>query len=176
MKKFWIKLYKLLGIINIIFGLIIFYKIFDLAQNQFSYMEKLYEKGFPKFDISLIDLFLHNSSRIPIIIGVLFMTSGILIILEKKNGWNLSYISWIITSLILIPITTYGVRDVTVTVIGPKYWIQIYSGIGLILSLIFVIFLSLRPIRILNKITNQSWFLCFLIIILIRLIFLMRLI
>tara|TARA_R110001606_G_scaffold26849_1_gene86623 strand:+ start:90 stop:614 length:525 start_codon:yes stop_codon:yes gene_type:complete len=170
MNKTWNKTYKILGIINLIFGLIIIYKIFEFTQSQISHMEKLSEQsGFPKYDISLIDLLLYNSNRFPFIIGILFITSGILIVLKKKIGWNLSYISWIITALILIPITIYGIRDVTVTVIGSEYWIQIYSGIGLILSLTFIVFLSLKPIRIMNNINKQSWLLSIGIIFLIYL-------
>ena len=156
MKHIWNKLYKAIGIVNLTVGLIIFYVIFDLTQKQIVHLENLTKQhGFPKVEKSFFELFLSN--RTLLILGILATASGILILLRKKLGWILGYSFLIIASLILIPITFYGIRDVTTTTIGPEYWIKIYGGIGLLFSLTSLILLSIKPIRILNKINQNSW-------------------
>ena len=169
MKPIWNNIYKAIGIINLIFGLVIFYVIFDQTQKQIAHIQNLSEQhGFPKVDTSFLDLFLRN--RILLLFGILSTTSGILILLRKKFGWILGYSFLIIVTLILIPVTIYGIRDVTVTVMGPEYWVQIYGGLGLLLSLGLLILLSSKQIRILNKINRNSWLLSFGIVLLIFLI------
>lgn len=169
MKPIWNKIYKAIGIVNLIIGLIFFYVIFDLTQKQIAHIENLTEHhGFPKVDTSLFELFVSN--RILLLFGILSITSGILILLRKKLGWILGYSFLIIATLILIQITIFGIRDVTTTTIGPEYWIQIYGGIGLLFSLTLLILLSIKPIRILNKINRNSWLWSFGIVLLIFLI------
>jgi hypothetical protein len=168
MKPIWNKINKGIGIVNLAIGIVLFYVIFDLTQKQIVHLENLTEQhGFPKVDKSFFELFLSN--RILLTFGILASASGILILLRKKLGWILGYSFLIIASLILIQITIYGIRDVTTTIIEPEYWIQIYGGIGLLVSLTLLILLSIKPIRILNKINRNSWLWSFGIVLLIYL-------
>ena len=160
MKPIWPKINKTIGIVNLTIGIVLFYVIFDLTQKQIAFIQNLTgQNGFPKVDISFFELFL--SKRILLLFGILSTTSGILILLRKKLGWVLGYSFLLIITLTLTQITVFGISDVTITVIGPEYWIQIYSGFGLLVSLGFLILLSTKPIRILNRINRYSWLLSF---------------
>lgn len=169
MKPIWNKINKAIGIINLIIGLVIFFVIFDITQKEVDFIQNLSEQhGFPKIEASFLELFFNN--RILLLFGILSIASGILILFRKKLGWILGYSFLIIATLILIQITIFGIRDVTTTTIGPEYWIQIYGGIGLLFSLTLLILLSIKPIRILNKINRNSWLWSFGIVLLIFLI------
>ena len=157
---YWIVINRILAIMHITIGFAILYKIFDLAKMKIEYIEKLpLQNKSLKFDINPWQFLLQNEMLFAI--GILLAFSGILILWRKKLGWIFGYSSWILTILALIPITLYGITNVTVTTIGPENLIKIYSGIGLLLSVIFVITLSLQPIRILNRIDTKSWFFSF---------------
>lgn len=160
MKSSWNKINKAFGIVNLIVGLICFYVIFDFAQKQVDHIKYLSEQyGFSKSDTTFLDLVLSN--RVLLIVGILSTASGILILLRRELGWILGYSNLLISILILIPITLFGTQDVTTTIIGPEFWVQIYSGVGLLISLCLLILLSTKPIRILNGINRNSWLLSF---------------
>lgn len=154
---------------NLAIGLVIFYAIFNLSQKQLTYIQNLTEQYiFLKIDTSFVELIFDN--RIFILIGILSTLSGILILLIKKLGWVVGYSCLLISTFILIQITAFGIKDVTTTIIGPEYWIQIYGAIGLLISLTLLILLSIKPIRIINKINRNSWLLSFGIVLIIYLI------
>lgn len=160
MKSIWNKVNKAIGIVNLTIGVICFYVIFDFAQKQVKYIQYLSEQnGFSKSETTLLDLVLSN--RVLLIVGISSVASGILILLRRKLGWILGYSNLLISILILITITIFGIRDVTTTIIGPDFWVQIYSGVGLLISLCLLILLSTKPIRILNGVNRNSWLLSF---------------
>lgn len=131
-------------------------------------MEKMNNQNeFDKVDYSFFDLNFQFQAKI--LIGIFYLASGLLILLNKKLGWVLAYSCWIMSILILIPMTIYGIQDVTMTTIGEDYWFQIYSGIALATSITFLIFLSSKKVRDLNQITLNSFLWSFALVLILNL-------
>ncbi|SFU52334.1 hypothetical protein SAMN05216480_1068 [Pustulibacterium marinum] len=170
MKPIWNTINKVIGFVNLIIGMIIFYMLFDLTKHHFNTIQSLSEhNGFHKIETSFFDLILEKWKIL--FNATLFTVSGMLLLSKKKLGWILSYSCWIVSAIILLPITIYGMRGVTTTLHEYEYWDQVYGGIGLLFSLTVLILLSLQPIRILHNIDRNSWLLSFGIVLL---IFLMK--
>lgn len=159
MKNIWNKINYGIGILNLLTGIIVFYSIFKIAKRQYNSMIKFSEQnGLETFNESMWKLFFQNQTTIIL----LFLTiSGILLLLRNKYGWIFGLSSWVVIALIFIPTAIYGISDVTITTMGHDHWIKIFSGIGLLVSIIFITTLLLKPIRIINKVNSISWLLSF---------------
>ncbi|MEM6516262.1 MAG: hypothetical protein AAF688_08765, partial [Bacteroidota bacterium] len=168
MKPIWNNINKAIAVINLIVGFALLYVVANLSIKQLNYIKDLSEQNkFPKIETSFLELMFGN--RILLLIGILSTLSGIFMLLRKKIGWILGFCSVLISILILFHITAFGINDVTTTFLGPKYWIQIYGGLGLLLFLSILILMLSKQIRILYKINRKTWFLSFGIILLIYL-------
>ncbi len=156
MNTIWGKINKLLGIINLILGFTLLYNVIKYTNRQFYLIQTIsVQQNFSKNQISFFDLLISNWFFL--LIAILFVVSGILILIKNRFGWFFGYCCWIILIFALNSITIYRIRDVTITVIGDKHWIQIYGGLGLLLSFIVLILFSLYPIRKLNIVSNKFW-------------------
>ena len=155
MNPIWYKVNAILKYIFISFGIIIVIFTTNWTYQELKLFEKLSEKTeLFEHNISFSELFFNN--QILITLSLLSLSSGIIFFFRKRVGWILGSSFLIFLIINLISFTLYGLNDVTTTYLGNKNLIYIILGIGLILSLLFLLIMFNKKVRTLNNINKLS--------------------
>ncbi|MCO6163007.1 hypothetical protein [Flavobacterium sp. NRK F7] len=158
MQPIWKKINLAIAIINLIIGFGISYFLVQLSIQLSNYSIELAAKNeISEIHSTYFYLFLHHQSQL--LTSILLIISPIFILKEKRLGWIFSYSCWVILTLNITKTIFFRIIEVTKSNIYPDYWLQIYGGIGFLLSWSVLVLLSTKPIRILNKVNRKSWYL-----------------
>ncbi|PRX55256.1 hypothetical protein CLV81_3665 [Flagellimonas meridianipacifica] len=154
----WNTINKILGGINLVIGILLLIKTYYLTDRRIYYLSTLPKKGFiPNTTPSFAELLLKDS--IQLTIGILLVSSGLLIFLKRKLGWILGYCGWLISIVSLITFVLFRLKNDSIVKLEFNSWIQIMNTLIPFLSLISILLLSLKPVREVNRISFKSWFL-----------------
>lgn len=117
------------------------------------------------FKIEKILIFGHMNK---VLLGFIFLLSGILFLLHNKYGWILGYCCWLILAFIFIPLAFRAPLrgDLTTTIIDSENVIRTFCRYSLGIILISLLILSLEPVRNLFDMSVKELGLSFLLAVL----------
>jgi len=151
MKNSWTKFEILVGLLQIVLGIIMVSLAIWLISNNVQLLFK--HSGSTWDDISLLTITKNYHS--PILLGSLPIVSGILLLRNKLIGWITSLTTWLIYGITIIILILKDIVNETGT-LNPK---SDYIILGIISSLCFILTLlmSAKYFRLKYSPTNKSW-------------------